>query len=276
MLRRAFSTAKDSIAPASLPMPCVVIPPHPAALERHALHGAVAESTLRPAVVVLQEWWGINETIRAHAQRVANGTGAIAVVPDLYNGKSTADEEEAKHLMDNLDWPDALGKLSNLALQLQRPQDDDLRIYKNRKVGTLGFCMGGALSLAVAARMAELKSPLNACVAFYGTPPKSLIDISKIPATTPVQAHFGEKDSYLGFSDVKTAHRLAKTWDLTVKQLGGIHAHGIHSLESNVFVHSGMEHAFMNESAGKHVFGGEVDKAWEKVFAFLTEHLKTV
>ncbi|KAJ3016593.1 UNVERIFIED_CONTAM: hypothetical protein HDU68_012116 [Siphonaria sp. JEL0065] len=258
-------------------MPARVVHPTAAAAERHQLHGSVAPNTLRPVVVVLQEWWGINESILAHAQRVANNTGAIAVVPDLYNGKITADKEEAAHLMGNLDWPLALSNLQSLVQRLQRPLEDDAHLFKDRKVASLGFCMGGALSLAIAARMAELKKPLNACVSFYGTPSPSLIDISKIPATTPVQAHFGENDEYVGFADIKTAHKLAETWDLTVKKLGGTHAHGFHSLESNVYVHQGVGHAFMNEDgSARHVFGGEVDKTWEKVNKFLVEHLKTV
>ncbi|KAI9353872.1 dienelactone hydrolase [Obelidium mucronatum] len=254
-----------------------VVHPAESARERHPLRGSVAPNTLRPAVVVLQEWWGVNAAVLAHAQRLANNTGAIAVVPDLYNGTTTADKEEAAHLMANLDWPLALNNLQRLVERLQRPADDGAELLKDRKVASLGFCMGGALSLAIAARMAEIKKPLNACVSFYGTPSPSLIDISNIPATTPVQAHFGELDEYKGFSDIKTAHKLAESWDLTVQKLGGTHAHGFHSLESNVYVHHGLGHAFMNEDgSARHVFGGEVDKTWEKVFKFLVEHLKTV
>ncbi|KAJ3116612.1 hypothetical protein HK100_001016 [Physocladia obscura] len=282
-LRRAFGDTNiklsnaATVTAAELPVRAVVVAPHASALERHVLVGAESKANTRhPAIIVLQEWWGVNQTILAHAQRIANGTGAFAVVPDLYNGKVTADIEEAKHLMDNLDWKDALEKLQRLALHLQRPDEGSASIYKDRKVASIGFCMGGALSLAVTARMAEIKRPLNACISFYGTPSPSLIDITKIPATTPVQAHFGEKDDHFGFSDIKTAHRLAETWDLTVKELGGTHAHGFHTLESNVFVHKDLGHAFMNVDAKNHVFGGDIDKTWDKVFAFSVEHLKTV
>ncbi|KAJ3071526.1 hypothetical protein HDU98_005191 [Podochytrium sp. JEL0797] len=273
--RRLLSTARTSTLSAStLPHPCRVVLPHPASMELHHLHGSTASHTLRPAVVVIQEWWGINDQILEHAQRVANSTGAIAVVPDLYNGIVTADKEEAAHLMGNLDWPKALGELQAVVQTLQRPTEPGMEVYKDRKVASVGFCMGGALSLAITARMAELNKPLNACVAFYGTPSNSLIDISEIPATTPVQAHFGELDEYVGFADLKTAHALAKDWDLTVKMLGGSHAHGFHSLESNVYVHEGMGHAFMNEKSP--AVKVEVEKTWEKVFKFLVEHLKTV
>ncbi|KAI8608052.1 dienelactone hydrolase family-domain-containing protein [Chytriomyces sp. MP71] len=268
---------ESTIVPGSLPLGSRVVAPDPRAVAAHSLHGSTAERTLRPAIVVLQEWWGVNPAVLAHAQRVANITGAIAIVPDMYNGKATSDAEEAKRLMDNLDWPKALGDLKNLIRILQTPADAPMGLYKDRKVGTLGFCMGGALSLAAAAKMAEVKKPLNACVSFYGTPSPKLIDISNIPAMTPVQAHFGEKDEYFGFSDIKTAKKLAEMWDLTIKNLGGAHAHGFHSLESNVYVHEGLGHAFMNEDGSKpHVVGGEVDKAWERVAKFFVEHLKTV
>ncbi|KAJ3231185.1 hypothetical protein HDU81_003953 [Chytriomyces hyalinus] len=272
--RRMFS--KDSIDAATLPFKAVVVAPHSSAT--HLLHGSTAENTLKPAVIVLQEWWGVNDQIVSHAQRIANNTGAIAIIPDLYNGKVTADSEEAKHMMDNLDWPAALSNLEQLAHALQKPpKDAPPFLFKDRKVGSIGFCMGGALSLALAARMAEKTSPLRACVSFYGTPSTKLIDVSKIPSSTPVQAHFGALDGHLGFSDIKTAHKLAESWDLTVKKLGGAHAHGFHSLESNVYVHEGLGHAFMNENGSKvRDVGGEVDKTWEKVFKFLVEHLKTV
>ncbi|ORY42183.1 alpha/beta-hydrolase [Rhizoclosmatium globosum] len=283
VFRRLFSSTPnqrsiaESLSPSSLPMPTRVVFPHSSALERHVLRGSEAANTLRPAVIVLQEWWGINDTILGHAQRIANNTGAIAVVPDLYNGTITADKEEAAHLMGNLDWNKALTDLELLVARLQRPVDADPALFKDRKVASLGFCMGGALSLAITARMAQINKPLHACVSFYGTPSPKLIDISQIPATTPVQAHFGEHDDHKGFADIATANKLADTWNLTVQKLGGAHAHGFHSLESNVYVHQGVGHAFMNEDGSvRHEVGGEVDKTWEKVFKFLIGHLKTV
>ncbi|KAJ3131442.1 hypothetical protein HK100_006374, partial [Physocladia obscura] len=261
------SAVQTKFSDGALPVRAVVAAPHASALEKHTLVGAESKANTRhPAIIVLQEWRGVNQTILAHAQRIAIGTGALAVVPDLYNGKVTADAEEAKHLMDNLNWKDALEKLQCLALNLQRPDEDSASIYKDRKVASIGFCMGGFKFIIATVT----------CVSFYGIPSPSLIDIAEIPATTPVQAHFGEKNNYFGFSDIKTAHRLAKTWDLTVKELGGTHAHGFHSLESNVLVHKDLGHAFMNVYAKNHVFGGDVDKTWDRVFAFLIEHLKTV
>ncbi|KAJ3299921.1 hypothetical protein HDU76_006193 [Blyttiomyces sp. JEL0837] len=264
--------SKPSTPPKTFTFPVHRFEPH-ATLE-HPLHGSTAEDAPQPVIVVMQEWWGINEQIKSHAQRIANNTGAIALVPDLYNGKSTVDAEEASHLMNNLDWQKALNELESLVLSHQTVDGSELK----RKMGTVGFCMGGALSLAIAARMAKVGSPLQACVSFYGTPSPALIDISKIPLTTPVQAHFGELDDMKGFSDADTAHKLADTWGLTIKRAGGPHAHGLHSLESNVYLHHDVGHAFMNE-IGKgldDVRKKEIDNTWKKVFAFFIEHLKSV
>ena len=93
--------------------------------------------------------------------------------------------------------------------------------------------MGGALSLSLANYLLS-SNPLNACVSFYGVPSH---DISQIPLKTPVQAHFGALDNFKGFSDIATAERLAKEWEVTIKQHGGRHAEGLHKDEAEVFVY---------------------------------------
>ncbi|KAI9341552.1 dienelactone hydrolase family-domain-containing protein [Zopfochytrium polystomum] len=265
--RRALSTDASSYS-----FPVHRFDPHPTL--DHPLHGSTAEDAPQPSVIVLQEWWGVDDQISSHAQRIANNTGAVAIVPDLYHGKQTLDEAEAAHMMTSLNWPKALTELEALALAEQTARGGPVA---RRKVGVVGFCMGGALSLALASRMAQRASPLNACISFYGIPPKSLVDVTSIPLTTPVQAHFGENDDLKGFSDAESAKELAKAWGLSVKQAGGIHAHGLHSLESNVFIHANVGHAFMNELKRRPYFNkDDADKTWSKVFAFLIEHLKSV
>jgi hypothetical protein len=128
----------------------------PRATLEHPLHGATASDALQPAIIVIQEWWGCNDQIKTHAQRIANGTGAVALVPDLYRGKSTLDAAEAKHMMDDLDWALALKELASLAVS----EGSGMK----RKIGSIGFCMGGALSLALAATLAKNNTPLNGMI----------------------------------------------------------------------------------------------------------------
>ncbi|KAI8919537.1 dienelactone hydrolase [Entophlyctis helioformis] len=254
-----------------LPHPPAAFKPH--ATLNHELNALDAVDTPRPAVIVIQEWWGVDDQIKAHAQRIANGTGAVALVPDLYRGKLALDEAEAKHLMDDLDWPQTLADLSSLVACLRADR------HSHRKVGSLGFCMGGALSLALGARMAATPRPLNACVSFYGIPPPSLIDIKQLPVTTPVQGHFGALDTLKGFSDSDTARRLESDWMDAIRSHGGVHAKGLHRLEEGVFVYEGVGHGFANElrKKGSPEFKQEtVNLAWRRVFGFLTEHLKSV
>eukprot|EP00842_Homolaphlyctis_polyrhiza_P005688 jgi/Hompol1/611/HPOL_005384-RA len=281
----------------SLAFPVHKFTPH--ATLRHELNAADAKAvhTPNPAVIVLQEYWGVDEQIKAHAQRIANQTGAVALVPDLYKGKLALDEAEATHLMHDLDWKTTLLHLADLVVAISESSET----HTKRKVASLGFCMGGAMSLSLAAHMSKIQKPLNdsdrfcvcicwlrgcwcwrryileACVAFYGTPPESFIDVSDIPILTPVQAHFGEKDEYKGLSDADTARALEAKWAASIRKHGGTHAKGLHSLEERVFIYPNVGHAFMNDVRKKPDYDHElVNKVWRTVDDFLVKHLKTV
>ncbi|GAB5587076.1 hypothetical protein Unana1_01976 [Umbelopsis nana] len=152
------------------------------------------------AIIVLQEWWGINDQIKMHAQNLADRTGAVTVVPDLYKGKIGVTAEEASHLMNGLDWKLAMNELDELVKQL--------RAAKYTKLGSIGFCMGGGLSLALATHLANTTYPLAAAVTCYGTPPRDQFDVREIAKSTAVQGHFGNKDGMEGFSDPATVDAL--------------------------------------------------------------------
>lgn len=81
------------------------------------------------AIIVLQEWWGVNKQCQQHAQHLADITGAHTFIPDLYKGKVGVDAEEASHLKNNLNWRTAIGELEQLTIQLKEakfPQVDFL------------------------------------------------------------------------------------------------------------------------------------------------------
>ncbi|MFC5430661.1 dienelactone hydrolase family protein [Paraburkholderia denitrificans] len=134
-----------------------------------------------PAIVVIQEWWGLNDQIRGVANRLAQA-GYLVLVPDLYRGKATVEEEEANHLMNGLDFADA-------ASQDIRGAVDFLKTLTDR-VGVTGFCMGGALTLLAATQIPGL----SAVVVWYGCPPLDYIDATKI--TAPVLGHWATQDMF--------------------------------------------------------------------------------
>ena len=133
-----------------------------------------------PGVVVIQEWWGLNDQIKGVADTLA-AAGYRALVPDLYRGKVALEANEAEHLMSNLDFGDAAGQDVCGAVQY-------LKGSGSAKVGVTGFCMGGALTMLCAVNVAQA----DACVAWYGYPPLEYIDASKIQA--PVMGHWAIED----------------------------------------------------------------------------------
>lgn len=147
-----------------------------------AVQGYLAEApgaAGAPAIVVIQEWWGVNAQIKGVADRLA-GAGFTALVPDLYRGKSTVDAEEAHHLMSGLDFGDAASQDVRGALQFLKSRAG--------RVGVTGFCMGGALTLLAACHAPEM----DAGVVWYGYPPLNFIDAAKIRA--PLMGHWGTQD----------------------------------------------------------------------------------
>jgi carboxymethylenebutenolidase len=148
-----------------------------------AVQGYLAEpanATGAPGVVVIQEWWGLNAQIKGVADRYAEA-GYVALVPDLYRGKSTVEAAEAEHLMTNLNFGDAAGQDVRGAVQYLKA--------RGAKVGVSGYCMGGALTLLAAVHVPEA----DAGVVYYGYPPLEYIDASKIKM--PLLAHWAVDDA---------------------------------------------------------------------------------
>ena len=135
----------------------------------------------RPGIVVIQEWWGLNDQICGVADRFARA-GYNALAPDLYKGRLTAVPDEANHLMNGLNFPDATHQdLKGAAQHLAGTSG---------KLAVLGFCMGGALTIAALVHLPELA----AGVCFYGIPPEEFADPAKI--RQPFQGHFANQDDW--------------------------------------------------------------------------------
>lgn len=207
-----------------------------------------AQGSNAPAIVVIQEWWGINAQIRGVADRLASA-GYQALVPDLYRGKLTVEAEEAHHLMTGLDFGDAASQDIRGAVQFLKTRAP--------KVGVTGFCMGGALTL-----LALTQSPeIDAGVVWYGCPPLEYIDASKIRA--PLLGHWATQDEFFK----------PETIDLLADKLG---AAGV-GFEFHRYL---AYHAFANETA---VGPGRIpatqfdpvwaQQAWDRSLRFFGRHL---
>lgn len=139
------------------------------------------EQGKRPGVVLIHEWWGVNEQIESIAQKWAR-EGFVVIVPDLYHGKVVpiGDTKAAEAAMQALDFPRAVQEIAAAVSFLKTHSRG------TGKVSVTGYCMGGALSFATAAAVPDLA----AVVPFYGVPPSA--DWSRVDA--PIQAHFAAHD----------------------------------------------------------------------------------
>jgi carboxymethylenebutenolidase len=201
-----------------------------------------------PGIVVIQEWWGLNDQIRGVADRLAKA-GYRALVPDLYRGKVTVEAEEAEHLMKGLDFGDAAGQDIRGAVRFLKGGSG--------KVGVTGFCMGGALTVLSAVHVPEA----DAVVIWYGYPPLEYVEASKIRA--PVLGHFATKDVAFAISGVDALEK--KLRDAKVKF---------------EFHRYAAKHAFANETrVGKNILpfaeynAKSAEAAWKRTLAFLGKAL---
>jgi carboxymethylenebutenolidase len=136
-----------------------------------------------PGVVVIQEWWGLQDQIKGIADRFALA-GYDALAPDLYAGTVVPyhDREAAAREMNSLNFLDATDQNVRGAVLLLKKS--------GVKVGLTGFCMGGAIAILGACRIPEL----SAAVCFYGIPPESVAKPADIKV--PLQAHFANQDDW--------------------------------------------------------------------------------
>jgi carboxymethylenebutenolidase len=141
-----------------------------------------------PGVVVIQEWWGLDEEVKAVADRLAQA-GYRALVPDLYRGKLALEAKEAEHLMGDLNFGDAASQDIRGAVQY-------LKATGSKKVAVTGFCMGGALTVLSACNVPEL----DGTVVWYGYPPLEYVDAKAI--TKPMLAHWATQDDFFAISGV--------------------------------------------------------------------------
>lgn len=198
-----------------------------------------------PAMILIHEWWGLNDQIKGIADRFASeGYAALAV--DLYRGNVTADPDLAHQYMSGLPEDRAVRDMKAAFDYLQQQKD----IRKDR-IGSIGWCMGGGYSL----RLALNEPRLSACVIYYGrlvTDPESLKKIN-----SPVLGIFAENDQAI-------PPEMAKKFEEQMKVLGK---------EISVHIYPASGHGFFNET-GKRYNPDAAKDAWSKTVSFLQKHLK--
>jgi carboxymethylenebutenolidase len=195
----------------------------------------------RPCVIVIQEWWGLNDHIKSIVDRF-EFEGFNALAPDLYHGRIAADADEASHMMNGLDFPRAVHEDIAAAL-------DYLKTI-NPSVAVMGFCMGGALTIGAAARLEGFK----AAVCFYGVPPKAFSDPADIKI--PFQGHFGRKDDWVTPAVVA---------DLEAAMTKAGNPPEVYSYDA--------DHAFFNKTRPEVYDAAASEQAWTRMMAFLRAKL---
>lgn len=198
-----------------------------------------------PGVIVLQEWWGLVPHITGVVVRFA-AEGFVALAPDLFHGRTATSADAAGKLMMALEIDEAERDMRGAIRYLrERPETT------GAKVGTVGFCMGGALSLFAASKNASV----GACVVFYGGHPNVKPDLPNLQA--PVLGLYGEKDGFVTPAVVRELEsRLAA--------LGKRH---------EMHIYPGADHAFFNDERPE-VYQAEAARdAWERTIGFFKGEL---
>jgi carboxymethylenebutenolidase len=208
-----------------------------------------AGTSAAPGLVVIQEWWGLNDQIKGVADKLA-AAGYRALVPDLYRGKVALEANESEHLMKDLNFGDAAGQDVRGAVQY-------LKASGSAKVGVTGFCMGGALTVLAAVNVPEL----DMAVIWYGYPPLQFVDATKI--RIPLLGHWALHDDAFPIAKVDELEKLLRA--------AGVR-YTFHRYDA--------QHAFANETADSKKLAflkydaSAAELAWRRTMEFLAIHLK--
>ncbi len=199
------------------------------------------------AVVMVHEWWGLNDYIRREAERLHDKTGYAVLAIDLFEGKSTADPKVAGKLTQTVTEPRGEAIVRTAVAALKKG------VYgqKARKVGSVGFCFGGGWSYQTAVQGGK---NVQACVMFYGMPDTSTEAISKLKA--PVLFIYGTQDKWINAS---VADRFKSAMEAAHKPVTIVPFdanHGFANPSNPVY----------NETAA--------NEAWAKTLAFFKRNLK--
>jgi carboxymethylenebutenolidase len=202
-----------------------------------------------PAVIVIQEWWGLNDHIKDIATRLAR-EGYVAVAPDLYSrlgNKVTADPDEAGKLMMSLDKKDGVADLLAVVAHLKRAAG-----VRADRIGVTGFCMGGSYATLLACQSSDIK----AAAAFYGEVPD---DHTLAQLHGPLLYIYGTDDGWIQMADVERLRGILKQ----------------HGKTADVQIYPGAAHAFFNDTRKDVYRQKEAQDAWAHTLHLFARYLKS-
>lgn len=199
-----------------------------------------------PGIIVIHEWWGLNDNIRHMADRLA-GEGYVALAVDLYGGKAATTPADAETLMKSV-FADTAAADTNLQQAYAYLHDK----ANTSRIGVIGWCFGGGWSLQTALMLPDR---IAATVMYYGRPVDDVTALSKLKM--PLIGFFGEEDHGITVKDVQTFQQALKQ--------AGVKA------EIHEYPHAG--HAFANPS-GKNYQADAAQDAWRRTVAFFARYLK--
>jgi carboxymethylenebutenolidase len=196
-------------------------------------------------VVVLQEWWGVDDHIRDVCDRFAR-EGFVALAPDLFHGETTDQPDEAQQKMMALSMDQAEKEMRGAVEFLKQHEK-----YSG-KVGAVGFCLGGGLAVWAAATNPDI----DAAVTFYYVMPHGKPDFSNIDA--PVLGHFGTADDFISEDDIRALQQ-------EIREGGN---------EVRFELYEGAGHAFFADHDRLGTYHPEhAQDAWERTIDFFKRHL---
>jgi carboxymethylenebutenolidase len=198
-----------------------------------------------PAVIVIHEWWGLNDWVKEQTQKIAD-QGYVALAVDLYRGKTATDPNEAHELMRGLPQDRAVRDMQAAYDYLNARKD------VNGRIASVGWCMGGGYSLQLAIHQPHLA----ACVVNYGALPTDPNDFQQIAA--PILGNFGAQDHGITPADVKAFQ----------KSMTGIGRY------VDIKIYDDAGHAFENPNNQTGYRPEDAADAWARTVAFLKKALR--
>lgn len=216
-----------------------------------AEEGGNASDSKLPAVVMVHEWWGLNDNIKNMADELAK-EGYVVLAVDLYNGKVATSPDEAMSLVTSARENQNTSN-SNLLAAVEYLKSLDT--VDSSKIVSIGWCFGGGQALQLALNT-DPSSPLAATVLYYGNLVTDEQQLSKIKG--PVLGIFGSEDQSIPVSEVKKFEEALNANNIT----------------NEIHIYEGVGHAFANPT-GDNFAPNELKDAWQKTIKFLETHVKT-